>query len=283
MSAAAVSLVLGAALLHALWNAAMKASSDRMTTLAMISVGHILCGAVLAMLVPLPSPESWPYLAVSTAVHAAYYLFLVLAYRVGDLSLVYPVARGISPVVVAAVATTAAGEVLPLAAWGGIAAISLAILLVAVPAVRGESRGPALALAIGTGLCIAGYSLIDGLGVRLAGAPASYIAWLFILEVFIAVPLLLLRKPAAAKRRSVLAAGLAGGLVSGGAYAIVLFVKSFAPLGLVTALREVSVVIAALIGVTVFRERPLAGRVAASGAVAAGIWLIATSAAASQW
>ncbi len=282
MSAAAVSLVLGAALLHALWNAAMKASSDRMTTLAMISVGHILCGAVLALLVPLPSPESWPYLAVSTAVHAAYYLFLVLAYRVGDLSLVYPVARGISPVVVAAVATTAAGEVLPLAAWFGIAAISLAILLVAAPAVRGESRGPALALAVGTGFCIAGYSLIDGLGVRLAGAPASYIAWLFLLEVFIAVPLLL-RKPAAAKRRAVLATGLAGGLVSGGAYAIVLFVKSFAPLGLVTALREVSVVIAALIGVTVFRERPLAGRIAASAAVAAGIWLIATSAAANQW
>ena len=276
MTSGAIVLVLAAALLHAVWNAFVKASSDRVLTMAMISMGHVVLGLMFAALAPIPSMESWPYLAVSSALHWAYYFFLIHSYRAGDLSLVYPVARGLAPVVVACTAVFAADERLPHLAWLGIFCVTLAIMFLAARGMAGTVRRSALVLAIATGICIASYSLVDGLGVRTSGSALGYIAWLFLLEIFVVIYILSLRwrsLPTIPQRDWL--AGLAGGLVSAVAYGIVLHVKEFSPLGLVSALRETSVVIASLIGVAYFGERPWISRVPSAFVVAAGVALIA--------
>jgi drug/metabolite transporter (DMT)-like permease len=273
MSALAFALVGLAAVLHASWNAIVKASGDRVAALGAVSAAHGACGALAAIFLPFPLAEAWPYIIASTLIHYAYYGFLFLSYRLGDLSQVYPISRGLAPVLVTLGAQVFAGEVLPPLAWGGVLAVSFGIFLLSV---GGAAKNPKAALAaVGTGLIISAYSVVDGIGVRLAGDPWSYIAWLFILEtpVPVAIGVMFARNG----RRAPVGPGLVGGVLSAFAYALVLYAKSFAAIGAVSAVRESSVIIAALIGVVLLGERPWRLRLVSAGIVVAGVLLLAAS------
>lgn len=269
MSPFALALVLAAAALHAIWNAMVKASGDRLVTLGGIAGGHVVLGVVLVATSPMPSPESWACIAASTAIHWAYYALLFIAYRLGDLSQVYPISRGAAPMLVAIGAQVFADEHLAPLAWGGIVAVSLGIGLLSTGA-RGNRAAVGAALA--TGVVIAAYSVVDGIGVRLSGAPLGYVGWLFVCELPV-VAFVLWRRGLARRYQ----AGLAGGVISATAYGLALYAKTIAPIGAVSAVRESSTIIAALIGVIWLRERPWRLRVAAAAVVAFGVTLLAAS------
>ncbi|MBY6135900.1 hypothetical protein KUV61_08695 [Nocardioides marinus] len=270
-----IAIILSAALLHAVWNAIVKTAADRTTTLGLVALGHVIPGAVMVLLLPLPSAESFVYILLSTVVHFGYFFMLGQAYRHGDLSVVYPIARGIVPALVGLWALLFAGEWLPLQAWGGIAVIAVAIQLSSWKALRSGVGRAALGFAAGTGLCISVYSVVDGIGVRLSGNTLSYWAWGAFLHLFIAGFVgwrkrdTLTRLPA-----RVWLLGLAGGMVSMTAYGLVLFAKNFAPLGAVSALRETSVIFAALIGFVFLKEGNWMRRLGAAVLVALGVALI---------
>ncbi|MFC4214592.1 hypothetical protein ACFP4H_04885 [Pseudophaeobacter arcticus] len=273
-----VAIILSAALLHAVWNAIVKTAVDRTATLGLVALGHVVPGAVMVVYLPLPEPESLGYVALSTLIHFGYFYMLGQAYRHGDLSVVYPIARGIVPALVALWAMIFASEFLPLQAWLGIALIGLGIQLSSWQALKSGVGRSALLYALGTGVCISLYSLVDGLGVRLSGNTLSYWAWGAFGHIFVAGFIGL-------RRRRVLAQiparswgiGIAGGLVSMTAYGLVLFAKNFAPLGAVSALRETSVIFAALIGFVFLREGNWIRRLGAAVVMALGVALIGLS------
>ncbi len=272
MTYSTVLIVLFAALLHATWNALVKTASDRLAVLGLLNVGHVAFGVVLAINSPMPDIDSWGYIAASTLIHFGYYYMLYQSYRLGDLSQVYPIARGMSPVLVALGAQIFAGETLPPMAWAGVLTASAGIFLLSGNVFSGKVSGVAVAAAMGTGLMIASYSLVDGLGVRLVGSATAYIGWLFIFEGLAAVYIFgRMGKRSLKLSRKTWILGLTGGLVSALAYGLVIYVKSIAPLGMVSTLRETSVVIAALIGVVLLGERPWRLRIAASVVVAVGV------------
>lgn len=212
-------------------------------------------------------------------VHFGYFYLLGRAYQHGDLSVVYPIARGIVPVLVSLWAWLLLGEVLPVAVWLGIGVIICGILLSSWKVLRTGVGHTALLLSLGTGFCISVYSLVDGVGVQLSGATLSYLAWGAFLHVFIAAF-------CGWRRRGVLRAlpaktwliGIAGGMVSMTAYDLVLYAKNFAPLGAVSALRETSVIFATLIGFLVLKEGNWQRRLAAAVLMASGVALIGLSA-----
>ena len=270
-----IAIILSAALLHAVWNAIVKTAADRTTTLGLVAFGHVLPSAVMITLLPLPNAESFVYILLSTVVHFGYYYMLGRAYQHGDFSVVYPIARGIVPALVGIWAMIFAGEVLPLQAWAGIAVIALGIQLSSWKALRSGVGRTALGFAVGTGVFISIYSLIDGVGVRLSGNTLSYWAWGAFLHIFIAGFIAVRkRETLAALPKRTWALGLAGGLVSMTAYGLVLYAKNFAPLGAVSALRETSVIFAALIGFVFLKEGYWLRRLGSAVLMAGGVALI---------
>ena len=268
-------IILLAALLHALWNALVKTSADRAVTLGLVATGHCLPAFALLPFVPVPTTEAFAINIASTVIHWAYYYFLNISYRFGDLSLIYPIARGTAPVMVALGAMIWADESLPLWAWIGILTVSAGIMILA--AIRhADKRGVGAALA--TSAIIAAYSVVDGIGIRLSGTPIGYVVWLFAAEVFVAVFVIGIRfeRARSISRRSLII-GLTGGIISGLAYALALFAKTLAPIGIVSAVRETSVIFAALIGVYWLGEGPAKRRLIAASVVALGVIILALS------
>nr|WP_263618911.1 EamA family transporter [Ruegeria profundi] len=266
---------MAAALLHAVWNAIVKSAADRTTTLGLVALGHVIAGGAMVLALPLPSAESVPYILISTVVHFGYYYMLGQAYQHGDLSVVYPIARGIVPALVSLWAMALVGEVLPLQAWLGIALIAVGIQLSNWNALRSGVGRSALLFALGTGVCISIYSVFDGIGVRLSGNTLSYWAWGAFLHLFIAGFVGIRRRKALSDLPlKVWVVGLLGGLVSMAAYGLVLYAKNFAPLGAVSALRETSVIFAALIGFIFLNEGNWIRRLGAAILMAIGVALI---------
>lgn len=276
MSGTALALVLTAAVLHASWNAMVKASGDRAVILAAVSSVHAVLGAVLALATEIPAPESWPALLASTTLHYAYYVLLFQSYRLGDLSQVYPISRGLAPAIVALSAVIFIGENLSPLGWTGLGAVSFGIGLLAWQRGASHASRTAVLTAVGLGLIIASYSFADGIGVRASQSPLGYTGWLFLLEfpvpLFVAMRRRRKREYASMKT---IGMGLIGGLFAAAAYGLVLQAKTMAPLGAVSAVRESSVIIAALIGLVVFRERPWKGRLLAAAVVAGGVSVLA--------
>ena len=279
MSPVIIATILAAAMLHAVWNAIVKTAVDRTTTLGLVALGHVLPGAVLICILPLPNAESWPFIALSTFVHFGYFYMLGRAYQHGDLSVVYPIARGIVPVLVSLWAWLLLGEVSPPLVWAGIALIMAGIFLSSWKSLRSGVGRSALVLSLGTGLCISVYSVVDGMGVRLSGNTLGYWAWGAFLHLFIA-------GFCGWRRQQVLrhlpikiwAVGIAGGMVSMTAYGLVLYAKNFADLGVVSALRETSVVFATLIGFFVLKEGNWKRRLSAAILMVFGIVTIGLNA-----
>jgi drug/metabolite transporter (DMT)-like permease len=279
MTGGALALVLGAALLHATWNAILKGGSgNRAVALAGISAAHAMVGIVMVLIFPAPHPDSWFALFVSTVVHYAYYALLYQGYRLGDLSLVYPIARGAAPLLVAVAAVVVIGEVLSPMGWLGLFTICGGIALLTLQSWNGRASRTAIWVAAALGLAIGVYSAADGIGIRASASPMGYMGWLFLLEfpVPLAIALVRIRTGRVIERRAI-KFGLIGGFLSVTSYAMVLYANTLAPLGAVSAIRESSVIIAALIGVVLFRERPIGGRLLAAAIVAGGVILLAGS------
>lgn len=272
MTAAALGIVLFSALLHASWNALLKAVDDRAGVLGAVSAAHAIAGGVLISLSPLPAMASWPMIATSAIVHYAYYLLLFRAYRHGDLSQVYPISRGLAPAIVALSAWVLIGEALAPLAILGLVAITGGICLLAWQRGAAQAQKSTIALAVLLALCIGTYSTADGIGIRHAGTATGYMGWLFLLEAPVPLAIALHRRRQGGHfAPRTLFLGLLGGAAAVTAYGLVLYVKTIAPLGAVSAVRESSVIIAALIGIVVFGERPWQGRLVAAGVVTAGV------------
>lgn len=269
-----VLLVLCAALLHAGWNALIKAGEDRLMTMALvIGVGALAAAPTLPFVVP-PAPESWVFLLLSATLHVGYFFFLLQAYRVGELSHVYPVSRGTAPLLVAVGAAFFAGETIGLVQLCGLVLASLAIASFAIEGGGDLSRDPRPFLfGLGVAAFISAYTVTDGLGVRASGSPAGFIAWLFVID---GLPLVLYA--CLARRGRVLAylrahwrPGVIGGLMCAAAYGLVIWALDDGAMAFVSALRETSVVFAVLLGWVLLGESLGIRRTMAALLVVAGI------------
>ncbi|MEV0493978.1 DMT family transporter [Streptomyces atratus] len=271
--------VLIAAITHASWNAIAHAIKDQLLSFTLISGGGALLGAVAACFVPLPAAGAWPYLVVSAILHVAYMALLMRSFTLGDFGQMYPIARGTAPLVVTVLAAVFVGERPDGWATAGVAVACAGLVGVALWGIRGSETRPhraAIAAALATGLAIAGYTTVDGVGVRASGTSIGYIAWLMILEGF-AVPAYTFyrrRGQLGAQLRPYAARGLAGAAMSVVAYGLVLWAQTKAPLAPIAALRESSIIVGAAIGTVFFKERFGAPRIAAAGLMVVGIGLM---------
>lgn len=270
MSSAIIALVLFAALLHASWNALLKSSDDRLGALTLMTVGAGIGAIPLVIWGPMPSAASWPYIILSGILHTGYNLFLIRAYRIGDFSQSYPIARGSSPLLVSLGAALLAGEQMSWWTLLGVVLISAGIISLAQLKNRTSLAAPLAAFT--TGAFIAAYTITDGIGARLSGDALSYAGWLFVLD---SVPLVLIylwlhRKLPLSKTRGQTLVGLGGGVMSLLAYGIVIWAVTLAPMGTVSALRETSVLFAALIGWLFLGEKLTVRRLSACVVIVLG-------------
>lgn len=272
MTLSTVLIVLFAAFLHAFWNAVVKGAGDKTVTLGLIALGHVGPGLILLWMFPAPGWGAAPYVIASTVIHWGYYLLLNVAYRLGDLSMIYPITRGLSPVLIALGAQFWVGETLPALAWGGVLVVSVGVLILTKGIVRGGMSRTGIAAAMAVAVIVASYSLVDGVGVRLADNAMGYIGWLYVSELVVAVFVFSTRWQRLRQLPlKTCALGYLGGVLSGTAYGLVLYANTMAPLGMVSAVRETSVIFAAMIGVVWFGEGPKRRRLLAAVVVAIGI------------
>lgn len=271
MSPWVAGLVLASAVLHASWNALLKGGGDRLRSVTVMALAASPASAVWAVFLPVPRAASWFCIGLSVVLHVVNNLLLVTSYRHGDLGVTYPVARGSSPLLVAAGAAILAGERLDAFTLAGIALVCAGIIGLARD-VRRDKFSQAIVPAVLTGVTIAAYTVADGVGSRVSGNAWSYAAWLFLLLGPAMLPAWAwgrepgshLRPDAEAMRSA------AGGPVSLAAYAIVIWAASVSPIGPVSTLRESSVVVAAVRGWLSLGERLGPWRLAACLVVAAG-------------
>jgi drug/metabolite transporter (DMT)-like permease len=262
--------VLGAALLHASWNVLLKSGEDKELESISIAVGSGFLALVIAPFLPAPASASWPWLAGSAVVHILYFAFLAGAYRWGELSYTYPVMRGGGPMIVALVGAVALGEVLPMKETLGVVLICAGVLAFAT----GRHHPRATGFAIANAVVIATYTLLDGNGARVSGAPVSYTLWFFA-----ANGIVLLLYGAARGRGAAIAIyfrtkwmrALIGGLLALGAYGIAIWAMTRAPIALVAVLRETAVIFAAVLSAIFLREKMTRRRLLATGAVMVGL------------
>lgn len=248
MSAAVIALPLCAAVLHAMWNAALRSGADRLSFVTVMSFASTLAAIPFALLLPAPLRESWPYLGFSALLQVVYSFLLAYAYRLGELGQVYTIVRGSVPLLVAVGGFLLAGQRLGGRSLLGIAVICAAILSQVFGSGRAERRS--LGVAIVTALFVASYVTADALGVRLAGNPQSYTAWIWVLYgALMPAGLVMLRgrKTLELHTRDTWKA-LAAGLLSFGSYGLVVAALALGDAGPITALRETGIVFAALIG-----------------------------------
>lgn len=275
MSASVVGLALCAAILHAGWNAFLRTGSDRLWTVTVMSFSSTLVALPFAAVLPLPAPAAWPYVAASACLQVGYSLFLVAAYRRGELGQVYPVIRGSVPLLVAAGGFLLADERLSAGQMVGISLIAGGIMSLALG--RGRAGASSILYALATGAIIASYATVDAIGVRMAGGSAVYTAWVLLVygvlqpAVFIARRGRLRLDP----RSPETIKALAGGMLALVGYGVVTAAFALGPAGPITAIRETSVVFAALIarlflGETLSLRRIIACVVVAVGAICLG-------------
>ena len=273
--------VLAAAVTHATWNAIAHGIKDQVLAFGLIGVGSIAVAVPLVVLFPWPLSACWPYLLASVFIHVFYNLLLMRSYRYGDFGQVYPLARGTSPLVVTALAAVFAAERPTAAQVCGVLVISCGLAVLVLAGRRRSASGSglgraALLAAGGTGLTIAAYTTVDGLGVRLSGSSVGYIGWLMLLESLCVPAWALVRRRDVVRdvSRRVLVSGMLAGALSVLAYGLVLWAQTRGALAPIAALRETSVIIGAVIGTLVFHEPFGRWRIAATVLVVAGVLLL---------
>ncbi|MDX2552026.1 DMT family transporter [Streptomyces stelliscabiei] len=269
--------VLLAAVTHASWNAIAHKITDKLVGFTLIAGGGALIGFAMVPFVPLPEAGAWPYLIASTVVHLVYYVLLMTSFRLGDFGQAYPIARGSAPLVVTVLAAVFAHEVPDGWAAAGILLSCAGLTGVALWGLRGDRpHWAAIGAALATGVSIASYTVVDGLGVRGSGSALGYIAWLMALEG-LAIPAYAVwrwRGETVALLRPFAAVGLLGAALSVAAYGLVLWAQTKAELAPIAALRESSILVGAAIGAVFFKERFGAPRLVAAGLLVVGIGLM---------
>jgi drug/metabolite transporter (DMT)-like permease len=265
-----ISLVLLAAALHATWNAMVKASTERLRSMTLLSLVTGIAAAVVLPFLPAPARGSWPFIVASVAIHSAYNLLLVRMYAAGEFGHTYPIARGSSPVLVSLGAFLVAGELLTPLRLSGVVMVSGGIMALAFQGGR-VSLSAALP-AFATGVSIAAYSVVDGLGARASGAPLAYSAWMFLGWAVVMVLLYVLRRDTASLVRGgpEMRSMIVGGVIGLVGYTVVIWAMSVTDMGAVSALRETSVVMAAVIARVFLHERLAPWRIGACAVIAAG-------------
>lgn len=255
----------------------VKGGADKEFAMTAVVIGQSVFGIPVLFFVPSPDPASYPWMAAGIAFHIGYQVFLLSSYKVGDLTQVYPLARGSAPLIVALVSALflnvhlAPTQILALV-FIGLGIMSFSLLQ------RSDDRTSGLPaiLALVTGMFIAGYSIIDGLGARVAGTALGFYAWHAIGNAIIFTILMTLRNRSTLQR--IPAEGINLVLVGGGAsfaaYALVMWSFTQAPIALVTAIRETSIVFALLIGVVILGERLTKGKLVATAVILAGVALL---------
>lgn len=270
--------VLVAAACHASWNAFLKLRLDPFRTVALIAVASAIVALPMLPIVGLPPAAAWPWLIASLILHLGYYIGLTEAYRTGDMGQVYPIARGTAPLFTAGMSTIFLGERLGLIGWSGIVVLVLGVLLISLHGGRDLARldRRAVGFALFTAVTICGYSLVDGIGARTAGNPHSYSVMLFLLDGAMMGLFAFLRhgKSTITDMTNHWRAAFIGGTLSLAAYWIAIWAMTVAPIALVAALRESSVLFAAAIAVIFLKEPLYASRVTAALMIVAGIVLI---------
>lgn len=267
-------IVLFAGLLHASWNAIVKRGSDTLFTTILVTGSAAVIAAACLPFVTAPDPRSWPWLAASTVLQAGYYLLVARTYRVTDMSAAYPLMRGCAPILVALVGGVVLGERLPGLAWAGIGLICFGILCMSHGIVRRQMWLPLLNAGV-----IATYTLVDAFGARQSGSALGYTLWLFLLS---GLPLpiwaLSTRAPQLiAYARANWGYGLVGGVGTLTSYGVVLWAMTQAPVAMVSALRETSILFGVLISALVLRERVTRQRWIAAGLIVAGAVVLRNS------
>ncbi|GAA1349354.1 DMT family transporter [Streptomyces beijiangensis] len=269
--------VVFAAITHATWNALAHHMKDQLVSFTLISSGGALLGLLALPFVPVPHAGAWPYLIASAVLHVAYMLLLMRSFTLGDFGQMYPIARGTAPLVVTVLAAVFVHEIPDAWQLAGVAVASAGLVGVALWGMKGSRpHWPALIAALATGLSIASYTTVDGLGVRASGSSLGYIAWLMILEG-VAIPVYALHKRRAEllpQLRPFAVRGMTGATLSVIAYGLVLWAQTRAPLAPIAALRESSIIVGAGIGALFFKERFGAPRIAAAGLMVVGIGLM---------
>ncbi|WP_163510031.1 EamA family transporter [Fodinicola acaciae] len=274
---AAVIAVCIAAVAHASWNAIAHAITDRWAAFSLVMGGGAACGAILLLFVPAPKPASWLPLAISVVLHLAYNLLLMLSYQLSDFGQAYPLARGTAPLLVAVAAAVFVGESLASAQIAGVIIVSGGLIAVALfGRQNGRMHTAAVTAAVATGVAIASYTTVDGVGVRASGSPAGYIGWLMLCQgvAMLVVAVAVRRRELWPAIRPVWRRGLVGGVLGITGYGLVLWAQTRGALAPIAALRETSILIGAVIGAVVFHERFGRPRIAATVVVLVGIVLL---------
>ena len=271
MAVGVFAIVLFAAALHASWNAIVKGGSDKLLTTVLVTTSATLIGVLTLPWLPQPAAVSWPFIFASSFFQVAYFMLLARTYQVADMSQTYPLMRGTAPLLVAIVSALALGARLTATMWIGVGIICLGILGMATGNRRGNRLGVTFALL--NAVVIAGYTLIDGLGVRRSGAPAAYTLWIFVVT---GVPLAAwaLRRRGSSHLADYVRRnwrfGLIGGVGTLASYGLALWAMTVAPIAVVAALRETSILFGVIISGLLLKEHVGLARLAAACTIAVG-------------
>jgi len=268
--------VLGAAFLHALWNALIKLGTSKVGTMVILSVVEVPIGLIVVAVSPPIDPAAIPWVVAAGCTHFAYKFFLTYAYDRGDLSRVYPIARGAAPMVVALVGAVALSDAVSAKQYAAILVLGLGILIMARGVFSSGEDRRLLPFALGSAAATATYTLIDGMGARVSGAPAAYVAWVFVADGLIFTLGMLALRGWSVLPRDARAWGLGSvaSLASYGAYAVSIWAMTLAPIAVVAALRETSILFAVLIGWLAFGERMDKGKAIAAIVIVAGVLMM---------
>lgn len=275
MSFAILLAVLGSAFLHALWNALIKTGASRLGAMVILSIGEIPIGLAVAATRPLPAPEVWKWVLMAGCAHFFYKFFLTYAYDRGDLSRVYPIARGAAPLIVAVAGLALLPDRLTLHELAGIAVLGCGILLMAQGIFANGENRRMLPFAIGSACATATYTMLDGTGARVSGDAIAYVAWVFVADGLLFTSGMLAFKGLAVlpRDRKAWGTGMLAAAASYGAYAVSVWAMTKAPIAVVAAVRETSILFAVLIGWLVFGEKMTRGKALAACVIVGGVIL----------
>ena len=267
--------VLGSAFLHALWNSLIKVGTSRLGAMVILSIGEVPIGLAVLMFRPALDWNVAPWALAAACAHFMYKFFLTYAYERGDLSRVYPIARGAAPLVVGVISALFLSDVIRGAEFAGIAVLGLGILLMAQGVLASGENRKLIPFALGSALATATYTLIDGQGARVAGDAVAYVAWVFVLDgMFFATGMVLWKGVAVLPRQGrAWGVGMVASAASYGAYGVSVWAMTIAPIAVVAALRETSILFAVLIGWLWFGERMTRSKALAAVVIVSGVML----------
>lgn len=270
-------VVLLSALMHAGWNALIKERGDRFFSISVLGVAQGLIALAFLPFVAVPSGATWAWILASATLHTGYKLFLIRAYTAGDLGQVYPLARGTAPLLSSLVALFILHETLGPFLWAGVVTLSVGIGLMSMKggtAIVGLDR-KAVFWALATSVFISGYTVVDAIGARGAVSPSSYIAWMFVFDgLTIGAVYAAVRRGAVRAVAKELPFGALAALMSLGAYWLIIWAMTKAPIGAVAALRESSILFALAISVLFLRERASGWRIGSAALILGGVALM---------